>query len=90
MRPLTINLEPIAVGAIAAGTKGLPPSASSREINNQHTRLLVPETHPLDVSDRVALGCSHPCTTFDKWRLILMVDSAHNIVDVISTLLYRF
>ena len=55
-------------------------------LNDQHARLLLPESHALAVGDRVALGCSHPCTTFDKWRSILMVDSAYNVVDTIATL----
>ena len=66
--------------------QNLGPEFRVDSLNDQHARLLVPGTHPLDVGDRVALGCSHPCTTFDKWRSILMVDSAYNIVEVISTL----
>ena len=31
------------------------------------------------------LGISHPCTTFDKWRVISVVDDAYNVVDVITT-----
>lgn len=30
----------------------------------------------LVVGDRLRLGISHPCTTFDKWRLIPVVDDA--------------
>ncbi len=42
-------------------------------LNDQHAMLSIPATHPLAVGDMVALGCSHPCTTFDKWKTILVV-----------------
>ena len=29
---------------------------------------------PLEIGDIVRLGLSHPCTTFDKWRLIPVID----------------
>lgn len=35
--------------------------------------------------DRVALGISHPCTTFDKWPWMPVVDDAWTLVDAIET-----
>jgi D-serine dehydratase len=55
-------------------------------LNDQHARLRVPEGLTIQVGDRVAFGCSHPCTTFDKWKYMLMVDSAYTVIDVIATL----
>jgi D-serine dehydratase len=43
------------------------------------------ETAPLRVGDRICLGVSHPCTTFDKWRWMPLVDDATNVVDAITT-----
>ena len=37
------------------------------------------------VGDRVALGISHPCTTFDKWRWMALVDDEAHITGAIST-----
>ncbi len=54
-------------------------------LNDQHARLLLPERHPLAVGDRVGLGCSHPCTTFDKWKYIYRVDDGYTITDLITT-----
>ena len=31
------------------------------------------------VGDRVALGISHPCTTFDKWRWMALVDDDYRV-----------
>jgi D-serine dehydratase len=54
-------------------------------LNDQHAMIALPASHPLAVGDLVALGCSHPCTTFDKWKTILVVDDAYDVVDAIAT-----
>jgi len=55
-------------------------------LNDQHARLLLPDQHPVAVGDRVGLGCSHPCTTFDKWKYIYRVDDRYTVTDLIVTL----
>ncbi|WP_457442596.1 alanine racemase [Roseateles sp. P5_E4] len=37
------------------------------------------------VGERVALGPSHPCTTFDKWVWMAVVDEDDRVVDAITT-----
>lgn len=37
------------------------------------------------VGDRVALGISHPCTTFDKWRWMLLVEDDYRVSGAIGT-----
>jgi len=37
------------------------------------------------VGDTVCLGISHPCTTFDKWRWLPLVDANYNVVDAVAT-----
>ena len=37
------------------------------------------------VGQRVALGPSHPCTTFDKWAWMAVVDDDDRVVDAITT-----
>jgi D-serine dehydratase len=39
----------------------------------------------LQLGDRICLGVSHPCTTFDKWRWMPLVDDDANVVDAITT-----
>jgi D-serine dehydratase len=39
----------------------------------------------LRVGDMLAFGISHPCTTFDKWKLISLVDEDYNIVGAVMT-----
>jgi D-serine dehydratase len=37
------------------------------------------------VGDRVALGISHPCTTFDRWRWMPLVEDGGQVVGAIRT-----
>jgi D-serine dehydratase len=52
---------------------------------DQHTCLRVPADSPLRVGDLVSFGISHPCTTFDKWRLLYVVDDAYTVTEAIRT-----
>jgi len=54
-------------------------------LNDQHGLLNVPAEHPLQVGDRVALGVSHPCTTLDKWQVLMIVDANYTVVDAVKT-----
>ena len=63
-------------------------------LNDQHGFLSVdidPEEaeRALPIGTVIRLGLSHPCTTFDKWRLIPIVDSADAddpvIIDAVET-----
>jgi len=54
-------------------------------LNDQHAIMAVPEDHALAIGDLVAMGCSHPCTTFDKWKTILVVDDDYTVVDALGT-----
>jgi len=56
-------------------------------MNDQHAYLRWPvEAGAVpQVGDRVALGISHPCTTFDKWRWMAVVNEAYDVVDAIVT-----
>ena len=58
-------------------------------LNDQHGYLRLGakplQDGPLAVGDLVCLGLSHPCTTFDKWRWMPLVDEAYNVVDALTT-----
>ncbi len=54
-------------------------------LNDQHAFVDVNRDSPLGVGDMVAVGISHPCTTFDKWQLLPVVDDNYNVVDAIRT-----
>ena len=40
---------------------------------------------PLAPGDLLELGISHPCTAFDKWRVIPILDADQRVVDVATT-----
>ncbi len=64
----------------------VPEGWSVQKLNDQHAYLhLTSDTHGLQVGDRVCLGISHPCTTFDKWRWMPVVDDDYTVVDAIVT-----
>ena len=54
-------------------------------LNDQHAIVDLPPESPLRVGDLVAAGISHPCTTFDKWQLVPLVDDAYNVTGAIRT-----
>ena len=57
-------------------------------LNDQHAFARGAGAVALVIGDVVRLGLSHPCTAFDKWRMIPVVESADSdvVVDVIATL----
>ncbi|HTN76715.1 MAG TPA: amino acid deaminase, partial [Pirellulaceae bacterium] len=54
-------------------------------LNDQHAMCNVPSDSPLAVGDMVSLGISHPCTTFDRWQWLPLVDEEYNVVEAIRT-----
>lgn len=54
-------------------------------LNDQHAFLQVPPGGRLAPGDLVGLGISHPCTTFDKWRVIPVVDDADALTNAVHT-----
>lgn len=59
--------------------------ASIFALNDQHAFMRVGPGANLKVGDLVGCGISHPCTAFDKWRLIPMVDDAYKVIDAVLT-----
>jgi D-serine dehydratase len=80
--PLPLSFSPLGTRAVHAA----PEAWTVSGLNDQHAYLrLGAEPAGLRVGDRVALGISHPCTTFDKWRWMPVVDEARTVVDAIVT-----
>lgn len=65
-----------------------PISADHRVIglNDQHALVDVPPHSPLAVGDLVGCGISHPCTTFDRWEFLSVVNDEYDVVEGIRTL----
>ncbi len=54
-------------------------------LDDQHGYLRVPADATLAPGDLVCLGISHPCTNFDKWRVIPVVDDGYRVIDAVHT-----
>ncbi|MEV7965887.1 hypothetical protein AB0O34_07870 [Sphaerisporangium sp. NPDC088356] len=78
--------EPHAVRGRAGSILG---GARVTALNDQLTFLALDEGSVIDCGDVVRLGLSHPCTAFDKWTLIPVVDDIDapdpEVVDLIRT-----
>ena len=55
------------------------------QLDDQHAHVLVPEDSPFQVGDMMGFGISHPCTTFDKWQLIYVVDDEYTVTSAVRT-----
>jgi D-serine dehydratase len=53
------------------------------ELNDQHAYLRLPPADPVGPGDLVCLGISHPCTTLDKWRVMVVVDDEDRVVGAV-------
>ncbi len=65
----------------ATGAHGMNISA----LDDQHGYLRLPADAALAPGDLICLGISHPCTNFDKWRVIPVVDDGYQVIDAIHT-----
>ncbi|MGH8854503.1 MAG: amino acid deaminase [Telluria sp.] len=75
-------------GSDANQPTALPPGCTIVKMNDQHAYLSLPEgaiRDQLAVGDLVGCGISHPCTTFDKWQVLLAVDDAYHVTQALNT-----
>ena len=83
-RDLPIDLGmPHVLGGVADVPAGA--EIEVRALSDQHSHLAVDRDLALRVGDRLAFGVSHPCTLFDKWRVIPIIDDDERVVDAVAT-----
>ena len=80
---------PLPVRWAARGSRVIQMAPAHWEVHalsDQHAHMRFDPSGPVPrVGDRVALGISHPCTTFDKWRWMALVDDGAQITGAIGT-----
>ncbi|WP_280349588.1 amino acid deaminase [Pseudomonas sp. BN414] len=54
-------------------------------LNDQHAFVQCDSQSDVRVGDLIGFGISHPCTTFDKWQLIPVVDDDYSVRSAIRT-----
>jgi D-serine dehydratase len=90
-RDISYDLSlPVPIAQAARGaltTAAVPASWHISGLNDQHAYLrwdASDEASAPQVGCRVGLGISHPCTTFDKWHWMPLVDAAYGVCDAVS------
>lgn len=80
---------PFVTGYVPMGARArsAPPSGwQITALNDQHAYLRFDAAGPSPVvGDRVVLGISHPCTTFDKWKWMPIIDQQGQALSYITT-----
>jgi D-serine dehydratase len=89
-RDISFDLSlPQPVGHAARGaveSAAAPAGWQVTALNDQHAYLRFGPDDPAPaVGDRVILGISHPCTTFDKWRWMPLVDARGRVTGAVTT-----
>ena len=72
-------------GSAVEQPSALPDGHRALRLNDQHCYLGVPPDSPLAVGDLVGFGISHPCLTFDKWRVLHLVADDYTVVESVRT-----
>lgn len=52
---------------------------------DQHAYLRIEPGDDLRVGDMIAFDIAHPCLTFDKWRVLPIVNAQFDVVDIVET-----
>jgi D-serine dehydratase len=63
----------------------VPAHWETTKLMDQHGYLKIAPGDDVRVGDMVGFNISHPCLTFDKWRVIAILDKEFKVVDVVKT-----
>jgi D-serine dehydratase len=63
----------------------VPETWTITTLYDQHAKLELPAGADLAIGDLVGCTISHPCTTFDKWQVVFMVDDRYRVVEAVKT-----
>lgn len=62
-----------------------PAHWETTKLMDQHGYLKIAAGDDLRVGDMIGFNISHPCLTFDKWRVLAVLDESYNVVDIVKT-----
>ena len=69
----------------SAEPRATPAHWEMTKLMDQHGYLKVAPGDDVRVGDMVGFNISHPCLTFDKWRVLAVVDEKYDVVDLVKT-----
>jgi len=91
-RDISFDIDlPMPIARAARGAlspTAVPASWKITGLNDQHASLrwdAADDAHAPAVGERIGLGISHPCTTFDKWHWMPIVENDYRITDAVVT-----
>lgn len=89
-RDVSYDDQPVALTWFRPGSgmekpQKLSPDHTVMRLNDQHCHMTIPAGSPLKVGDMVGFGISHPCLTFDKWRVLHVVDENYQVISSVRT-----
>lgn len=67
------------------GAQSAPQHWELTKMMDQHAYLKIEAQDDLRVGDMIGFDISHPCLTFDKWRVLPVLNSQYQVVDVVQT-----
>ena len=76
---------PRLVRRVGEAPRRLRTGVSITALNDQHAYMKLAGADDLGIGDLVGCGISHPCTAFDKWRLLPVVDDGYRVLDAVLT-----
>lgn len=65
--------------------KPAPAQWTLTKMMDQHAYLQIANGEALRVGDMIGFDIAHPCLTFDKWRVLPLVDVNYNVIDAVET-----
>jgi D-serine deaminase-like pyridoxal phosphate-dependent protein len=84
--PIDLGLPvPVATYRDGRGREEIDGHAQIAAMSDQHAHVRVDADLDLVPGDRLACTISHPCTAFDKWKLVPLVDDDYAVVDGVLT-----
>ena len=90
-RDISFDLSlPVPIARAARGSlvpEGVPADWKITGLNDQHAYLRWDDAASPQapvVGERIGLGISHPCTTFDKWHWMPIVEADYRVSDAVS------
>jgi D-serine dehydratase len=81
--PYDVDLPVLLGRAAESGQIDPLPDMHVEKLNDQHA--FVRHREQLEVADLLVFGLSHPCTAFEKWPLIPVLDDSDHVVDFVWT-----
>ena len=68
-----------------AAPTAAPMHWSLTKMMDQHAYMQIAAEDNLQAGDMIGFDISHPCLTFDKWRVLPVVNGDYQVVDVVQT-----